>query len=190
MKTANAKRVRWTVNEYFRMPGAGLLHGRRVELLNGELREMSAQATPHRASITKTATQLLNALGAGYWVVVQGTLVLSRRSAPDPDFHVFDAPIGTPDNQLPLPILVIEVSDTTYLRDSGPKLRAYARAGIPDYWIINIAGDRVEVYRQPENPTGTNPGWRYASIDSRVRGAEVTPLLLPMHSFAVDGMLP
>ena len=189
MKTA-PRRVRWTVKDYFRISEAGLLDDRRAELLNGDLRYMSAQATPHRVSISKASALLFNALGATHWVVSQGTLILSKYDAPDPDFHVFDAPMGTPDDRLPLPIFVIEISDSTYRKDSGPKLRTYARSGIPDYWIFNLPQDRVEVYRQPENPTGTPRGWRYASIDFRHRGAQVIPLLLPQCSFAVDAMLP
>jgi len=190
MRTAIAKRVRWTVKEYFRMSAAGMLGERRVELLNGELIEMPAQATPHRISISKTVRLLCGAFDATHWMLVQGTLVLSSRHAPDPDFHIFDVPVGTPDNCLPIPLLVIEISDSTYRKDSGPKLRAYARAGIPDYWIFNLPQDRVEVYRQPENPTGLPRGWRYASIDHRIRGQTVTPLLRPAISLAVEDMLP
>jgi len=190
MSTAIAKRIRWTVKDYFRMSKAGLLDNHRVELLNGELFQMPAQATPHMASISKTSPLLFQAFGAGHWVIVQGTLVLSRYGAPEPDFHVFDVPIGTPRNRLPLPLLVIEVSDSTYLKDSGPKLRTYARAGIPDYWIFNLPRNRVEVYRQPANPTGTPRGWGYASIDVKTRGDQVVRLLRPQLSFAVDAMLP
>jgi Uma2 family endonuclease len=190
MKTAVAKRIRWTVKDYFRMSEAGLLHDRRAELLNGDLLKMPAQATPHRVAISKTSALLFGALGATHWVVSQGTLILSKHDAPDPDFHIFDAPMGTPDNRLPLPVLVIEISDSTYRKDSGPKLRTYARAGILDYWIFNLPQDRIEIYRQPENPTLTPSGWRYASVDFRHHGDHLTPLMCPQHSFAVDAMLP
>jgi Uma2 family endonuclease len=91
---------------------------------------------------------------------------------------------------LPRPILVIEVSDTTYRKDAGPKLRAYARAGIGDYWIINLQQQRVDVYRGLENATGKAAGWRYADVAHRGRGEAVSPLGRPDLSFAVDGMLP
>jgi Uma2 family endonuclease len=159
MKAPLAKRVRWTVKNYFHMAEAGLLSDRRVELINGEIIEVPAQGHLHRLTITRTSRLLLHEFGTSDWVVVQGTLALPPLGAPDPDFHIFDVPEGTPDTQLPLPILVIEVSDTTYAQDSGPKLRMYARAGVPDYWIFNLHADRVEVYRQPENPTGRRSGW-------------------------------
>jgi Uma2 family endonuclease len=190
MRTAVAKRVRWTVKEYFRISESGVLGDRRTELLNGELIEKPRQSTPHMASISKTARLLFQAFGDGHWVVVQGTLILSKHLAPEPDFHVLAAPVGTPDSQLPLPLLVIEISDSNYLKDSGPKLRAYARRSIPDYWIFNLPRDRIEVYRQPENPTGAPRDWRYASIDLKTRGDRVSPLLRPHLSFEVETMLP
>ena len=192
MKAASAKRVRWTVADYFRMAEAGLLDERRVELLNGEVIEVPAQAHAHRLSVSKLS-RLLNAAfaPAEYWVVTQGTLVLSRHSAPDPDFHVFDVPEGTPDGSLPVPFLVIEISDTTYRKDAGPKLRAYARAGVPDYWIVNLPVRRLEAHRRPENPTPVRAsGWRYADVRHYGLGAEVRPLLRPAVTFPVDGVLP
>jgi len=122
--------------------------------------------------------------------VVQGTLLLPPHGAPDPDFHVFDVPIGTPDRDLPLPFLVIEISDTTYLKDSGPKLRMYAKAGILDYWILNLPKDRLEVYRQPEQLTSEPARWRYVQTVSFGRGERVSPLARPDLSFLVDDLLP
>jgi Uma2 family endonuclease len=171
------------------MDAAGLFGGRRVELVEGEVLAMAAQATPHRASITKISQLLLNAFTARDWVVIQGTLLLPPSGAPDPDFHVFDVPIGTPDDRLPVPILVIEVSDSTYARDSGPKLRMYARAGIADYWIVNLNLQRVEVYRRPENPTGKRLGWRYADRQVFEPGEIVSPLGRPALRLDVRGML-
>jgi Uma2 family endonuclease len=161
-------------------------------LLNGEIIEVPAQAHAHRLSVSRISRLLNDAFPpSGHWVVIQGTLVLSRLSAPDPDFHVFDVPEGTPDQQLGLPFLVIEVSDSTYAKDSGPKLRAYARAGILDYWIVNIPARHVEVYRKPENPTPARRStWRYADVTHFAPGATLHPLLRPQVGIPVDAMLP
>jgi Uma2 family endonuclease len=172
------------------MAEAGLFHGRRVELIEGEVIQVPAQATPHRAAITKISKLFLNAFDSGHWVVIQGTLLLPPYGAPDPDFHVFDVPVGTADDLLSTPLLVIEVSDSTYARDSGPKLRMYARAGIPEYWIINLNSQRIEVYRRPENPTGKRSGWRYAEVTFNGRGRSLRLLRRSELSFAVDDMLP
>ena len=192
MNVAAAKRVRWTVTDYFRMAEAGLLDDRRVELLNGEIIEVPARATPHRAAVSKLSIRFADVFDrATDWVVIQGTLRLSRYSAPDPDFHVFNVPIGTPDDRLPLPFLVIEISDTTYAKDAGPKLRAYARAGIADYWIVNLPARRVEVYRRPENPIPTRrSSWRYADTTHHGPGAFVRPLVRPQVAIPVNAVLP
>lgn len=186
------KRVRWTVEKYFQLASAGILDGRRVELLHGEIIKVPAQADPHMLAIAKGSRLLLQAFPADrHCVFIQGTLILGKYNAPDPDFHVFDVPEGTPrDKRPPLPILVIEVSDTTYRKDAGPKLRLYAAAGIADYWIVNLAAQRVEVCRSPENLTGKKSGWRYAQIASFTRGQQVQLLARPDISFPVQGLLP
>src|SRR5438128_230781 len=102
--TKPLKRVRWTVKEYFKISETGVFDDRRVELINGEIVEMPAQAHPHRTSLSKTNSALVSAFEQKqYWVVVQGTLLLPPYGAPDPDFHVFDVPTGTPDKALPHP---------------------------------------------------------------------------------------
>jgi Uma2 family endonuclease len=189
--TKSLKRVRWTVEEYFRMAEIGLFDDRRVELINGEVVAMAAQAHPHRSALSKVNYKLVAAVPASsHWLLVQGTLLLPRHGAPDPDFHVFDVPLGTPDRKLPLPFLVIEISDTTYLKDSGPKLRMYAKAGIQDYWILNLPQDRLEVYRQPSKIPGTPGRWGYAPPIVFSRGHTVSPLSRPDLVFAVNDLLP
>lgn len=109
----------------------------------------------------------------------------------DPDFHVFDVPTGTPDEQLPLPFIVIEISDDTYATDVGLKQRIYARAGIADYWIVNIPQRRIEVYRRPVNATPRRrSGWRYADVTHFKPGDTLHPLVRADIAIAVDSLLP
>jgi Uma2 family endonuclease len=190
MKTVVARRFRWSVKRYFRLTELGFFGDQRVELLNGEIIRMPAQAQAHRLAITRITRLLVPAFDpAHYTLVIQGTLPLPRFSAPDPDFHVFDAPEGTPEERLPKPFLVIEVSDTTYLKDSGAKLRLYASAGIPEYWIVNLLKQQVEVYRQPQNGTGKLSDCRYASVTVHRAGETVSPLHRPHVAFPADRML-
>jgi Uma2 family endonuclease len=172
-----------------RMAEAGIFGSRKTELVRGRIKKMAAQNYPHRWAISKITDLLVAVKKPTDWLVIEGTLRLSDDSAPDPDFHLFDVPGGTPEEKLPLPILVIEVSDKTYLKDSVTKLRLYARAGIADYWIVNLPDQRVEVYRKPENLTGKESGWRYASVKHLHAGESVAMLKRPKVKFAVERML-
>lgn len=188
---ATSSKIRFTVDEYFRMSEAGMFDRHRVELLEGRIVQMHAQAHPHRWSVSKSMWALRSRFAPKqFWVVVQGTLVLGKHGAPEPDVHVFDVPEGTQQELLPRPFLVIEISDTTYRRDRGIKLRQYAAAGVQDYWIINLPENRVEVYRNPENPTGKKRDWRYASRTDHKRSGKIKLLAYPKISLPVSEMLP
>src|SRR5688500_13005262 len=134
MTLVTSQTARFTVAEYEKMARAGVfsLVEDRVELINGRIYRASPQLDPHIFAISKGADALLRARMPNELVMIQGTLRLDKYSAPDPDLQWYDVPIGTPQRHRPLPILLIEVSDTTYKRDSGIKLRLYARHGIAD----------------------------------------------------------
>lgn len=183
-------RIRFTRAEYERMADAGIFGGQRVELIAGRIKRITPQKHRHMWAMSKINRLLVNATTANDWLIVKGTLWLNDNSAPEPDFHLFDVPGGTPEEMLPLPILVIEVSHKTYRRDSGSKLRVYAAAGIEDYWIVHLRDRRVEVYRRPENPTGNPSDWRYASVTRLIPGQSVAMLKRPNVSFSVDALLP
>jgi Uma2 family endonuclease len=103
---------------------------------------------------------------------------------------VFDVPEGTADEQLPKPFVVVEISDKTYRKDSGIKLRQYASAGIQDYWIVNLNEKRIEVHRKPENRGGKRPGWRYAHVEQFKPGQRVKLLAYPKIAIPVNEIIP
>ncbi|MFT3785288.1 MAG: Uma2 family endonuclease [Tepidisphaeraceae bacterium] len=181
--------TRFTVDEYFRMSEAGLFDGRRVELLNGRIYRMHAQATPHMAAVTAGIVQLQRIALPNDWVVVQGTLKLDKNSAPDPDLMLLPVPRGTPSENWPLPVLLVEVSSSTYKHDSGIKLRKYAMAGITDYWIVNLKTDQVEVYRDPQNPSGKLASCHYASRTDFNANQSIELLNRPGVTIAVADLL-
>jgi len=186
--------VLFTVEEFVRMVEADVFGTTRVELLNGRVHWMS-QNDPHLVAVSKGAEAIFRQKLPTDWLVIGGTLRLDRlgidlRSAPDPDLMWFDSPLGTPIEVRRLPMLLIEISHTTYAYDVGEKLRKYAQAGIPDYWIEHLDADRVEVYRDPVNDTGQPDGWRYATVAHHGRGERVALLRRPEVSLAVDDLLP
>ena len=188
---ATSPRIRFTVDEYFRMSDAGVFDGKRVELIEGRIVRMHAQAHQHRWTVT-LASSLFHRLflAKSFWVVVQGTLPLGRYGAPDPDIHIFDVPAGTAEELLPKPFIVLEISDTSYRRDSGIKLRQYASAGIQDYWIVNLPRRQIEVYRKPQNRTGKRRDWRYAEMHVFKPGQKVKLLAYPKIAIAVNEIIP
>src|SRR5205085_11511702 len=87
-------------------------------------------------------------------------------------------------------LLVIEVSDTTLAFDRGRKARRYARAGIADYWIVNLPDRRLEVYRNPMPDGAALFGWRYGSAQALGPGERISPLALPGAAVTVADLLP
>jgi len=188
---ATEKTIRFTVDEYFKMSAAGLFDGKRVELIEGRIFRLPAQAHPHRWAVSKAARAFTARFPPNtHWVVAQGTLPLGRYGAPDPDIHVFAVPEGTAEEQLPKPFIVVEISDKTYRKDSGPKLRQYASSGIRDYWIVNLQERRIEVYRKPENLTRKRRDWQYADVQFFKPGQKVKLLEYPKIAIAVNEIIP
>ena len=190
MSRVSLPTTRFTVDEFFRLVEADALGTSRVELINGRIYRTPAQGAPHMLGVTLGTKALLRVAGPRDWVVVRGTLTLSRYSAPDPDLLWLPVPLGTPVHEWPNPLLLIEVSDTTYRKDSGIKLRTYAFHGVPEYWIENLSADRIEVYRRPQNPTGRLRDCHYASVEHFGRGQSVTVAARPGVTFLVEELLP
>lgn len=182
--------TRFTVDEFFRLVEADALGTSRVELINGRIYRMAPQGGPHMAAVSN-ATEVFNRVKRpGDWVIFQGTFRLDRFSAPDPDVLWLPLPKNTPAHLWPHPILLIEISDTTCRKDSGIKLRKYAFHGVPEYWIENLPTDRIEVYRQPRNPTGRLRDCHYASVEHFGRGQSIPVAARAGVTLAVDELLP
>jgi Uma2 family endonuclease len=182
--------TRFTVDDLFRLVRADALGTSRVELINGRIYRMAPQGGPHMTAISN-ATEVFNRVkGPTDWVIFQGTLRLDRFTAPDPDVLWLPVPKNTPEHLWPDPMLVIEVSDTSYRKDSGIKLRKYTFHGLPEYWIENLPADRIEVYRQPQNPTGRLRDCHYGAVEHFTRGQSITVAARTGVTLAVDELLP
>ena len=171
------------------MADADVFGTTRVELINGRIYRIAPRRNPHMVAISKSTQALSRAQGPNDWIIIQGTLQLDRFSAPDPDLLWLPVPIGTPEHEWPAPILLIEISHTSYRKDSGIKLRKYAQSRIPDYWILNLAADRVEVYRDPLGG-GRLSDCSYNSVSHFTRGKSISPLARPQVEFKVNDLLP
>jgi Uma2 family endonuclease len=183
---------RWTREEYHRLAELGILGPEeRVELIDGEIVVVPPQGSPHYTAIRATEEALRAAFGPGYDVRVQGPLALEERSEPEPDVAVVRGTFRDYEREHPASaVLVVEVADTTARYDRERKGRLYARAGIPEYWLLNLPRRRLEVYREPV-PAGDLPrGARYATRQVLAEHEVVTPLAAPQARIAVADLLP
>ncbi len=155
----------------------------RVELIDGEIIEMAPIGDRHMLCVTRLAHLLQDVVGDRGVVSVQNPVRLDAHSEPQPDIALLSPPLDRY-KTLPGPsdvLLVVEVADTTFARDRA-KARFYARAGLLECWIVDLAGDRVLVMRRP-GPEG------YASQRDARRGETVDVDDLPGASLGVGQVL-
>ncbi len=145
MRLATPKR--WSRDDYYRLADLDFFHNQRVELLDGEIVEMTPQKRPHATAIGKLNTLLVQEFGQTHIVRVQLPLDIDEKNQPEPDFAV--VPISLVDASDPHPSTadwVIEVADSSLTLDREAKSKLYAQAGVPVYWIVNVRDSEIEVY--------------------------------------------
>ena len=148
-----AARRRFTRAEYYRMAEVGILGpGDRVELIRGEIVEMSPPGRRHRAFVYNLTRLLSRRLPEHAIVSVQSPLPLTDDTEPEPDLAVLrgrEVPYKEREAWAEDALLVIEVADTSLAYDRSTKRRLYAEARIPEYWVVDCAAEAVEVHRDP-----------------------------------------
>lgn len=179
----------WTREEYYRLGELGLFFGQRVELIEGEIMVLSPQNWPHTSTVARVGRALERVLGAGFWIRMQFPLNLGT-SDPEPDLSVVPGRLEDYQDHPTSSVLIVEVSDSTLAYDRTRKASLYARAGIADYWIVNLVVNQVEVYRDPRPDASQPYGHGYASVATLVPPAVMNPLAAPQVSLAVADLLP
>jgi Uma2 family endonuclease len=169
----------------------GVFRGEPIELLGGQLIVAEPQGAYHAGAITKVDYALRAILPPGWIVRLQAPVSLDAESEPEPDLVVVH---GRPGDYLQAhpgrPVLAIEVAESSLEFDREHKGSLYARAGVEDYWIVNLVDRVLEVRRGPWPDTSATYGWRYRSVTTLVRPAVVTPLAFPTSQIAVADLLP
>jgi Uma2 family endonuclease len=165
---------RITVEEYHRMIDADILHeDEHVELIDGFLVGMTPQKSTHAYAIERLTRLLGKALSDDFALRVQLPLTLGPRSEPEPDVAVVKAsPLHAREHPTTA-LLVIEISRGPLRFDRLVKARLYARHEIPEYWIVNLPDQRVEVYRDPDSSVQG-----YRTTFAAGPGEAVTPIHL------------
>ena len=190
MQAVQPKAYRWTVEEYHQMADLGWFQDKRVELIEGEILEMPAPRNPHVQAMDLTRDALLSAFGAGFWVRTQSPLNLGPATEPQPDVAVVTGKSRDYTDHPTTAVLVVEISDTTLSFDRNHKGGLYARAGITDYWIVNLISRRLEVYRNPVADAAQPFGFGYAARTTHDPGDAVATLAVPTARVAVADLLP
>jgi len=183
---------RFSRAEYDRLIELGVFQpGEPIELIGGELMVAEPQGAPHYTAIMKTAKALEAAFGPGWEVRPQGPIGLDDDSEPEPDVAVVP---GGPDDYATAhparPVLTVEVSESSLAVDRKHKGSLYARAGLADYWVLNLVDRVLEVYREPVRDAAAPFGWRYARTEVLDASARVAPLAAPGASIPVSRLLP
>ncbi len=181
---------RWTTAEYYALSDAGFFDDERVELLDGEIWTLPSQKTPHFYSADVTGDVLLEVFGSGFIVRRHGPVTLEDGTEPEPDVVIVPGSKRDyiPSHPVPSQIrILVEVSDATLRKDRSKKLQDYARAGITDYWIVNLVNRRLEVYR---DPAPMDSGYGYKTVQTLLDGDSIAPLSAPNRAVAIADLFP
>lgn len=177
--------AKWTLDDYHDMIRNGLLDGRSVELLNGEIVEMSPEGEAH-AYVSHEAAKYLGRMLGEQADIRQGKPITipNSDSEPEPDIAVVQ-PLGReylqhhpyPDNIFWL----IEFSNTSLSKDLEDKRKTYAMANIPEYWVVNLNDERLIVFHTPVQ--GDYQSETHITTDS------LSPIAFPALQLSVQHLL-
>jgi Uma2 family endonuclease len=145
------KPMRWTCADFHRVGDTGTFEGKRPILIDGVILEQGPMNPPHAITLALVDQALRMTFGAGFWFRNQSPLVLGQYTDPMPDLAVIP---GAPRDAVRHPktaSLVVEIADTSLDFDMSEKRLLYAIAGISEYWVVDVNGRTLQVFRDPQN---------------------------------------
>ena len=145
--------TKWSLEDYHQMIRAGILDERRVELITGEIINMSPEGPIHHF-INHTTVKYLRLLLKNQAEVMEAHPVTFGNSEPEPDIAIVRSPDTLYITHHPYAediYWLIEIADTSLDKDLGIKKRVYAQAGIPEYWVIDVSTHKLKVFQNPIN---------------------------------------
>jgi Uma2 family endonuclease len=164
---------------------------RHVDLLGGQLVVREAQGDPHALAIELAHEALRTAFGQQWHVRVLLPVALDEESEPVPDISVASGRVGRSSEAKPSRLaLIVEIATSSLALERDFKGSFYARGRVPEYWIVNLHGRVLEVYREAAPDPSALYGWAYRSVQSLQPGAHVSPLAAPTARLPVAGLLP
>lgn len=176
----------FTRAEYHRMGETGILSSsKRVELLDGEIIEMSPIGSRHAGCVNSLNRLFSRRLVQGAIVATQNPIVLNDYSEPQPDIALLRPRADNYRSRHPEPadiLLVVEVMDSSAIYDRGNKLNAYANARIAEVWLIDLDSETIEAWRKPR-------GGKYHDVAIYRRGQRLTIAAITGKMFRVSEIL-
>ena len=181
-----APTYKFSVEEYHKIADAGIFgEDDRIELLNGEIIVMHAIGYRHAQAVTNLNAYFMEQARRRYMVSPQNPVWLDELSEPEPDIVLVPWG-GAKEKRHPQPadvFLIVEVSDTSLQYDRRDKMRAYARVGVREFWILNLEADLFEIFRDPAGET-------FATTERVGLEATVSPLAFPDVQIVVADVVP
>jgi len=185
------RNTRWTCDQFHQLGDMGWFEGKTVMLIDGEIKEMPGPNPPHSTGTELTSDALKVAFGPGFYVRSQQPLPLGLTTDPVPDVSVVKGSMRDYATVHPTSaLLVVEVSDSSLGYDMEDKASLYASAGIADYWVVDLNGRRLIVFRDPIVDAAAPFGFRYKPLSDLGELETIAPLALPAVSVRVLDLLP
>jgi Uma2 family endonuclease len=183
---------RFTRLEYEQLTAIGFFQpGERLELIDGLLVIREPQNSRHATAVQLVRRALERAFGPGWDVRPQLPVALDDVSEPEPDTAVVPGdPRDYRETHPSRPVLIVEVAGSRLAFDHRYKSSLYARAGLADYWVVNLVDHVLEIHREPVADPSAPYGFRYRSITRLAPPATVTPLAAPSATIPVADLLP
>lgn len=180
---------RWTVDLFHQIGDLGVFKGRRPKLIHGVLLEQGMMNPPHAIAGEKSEEALRVAFGSGWRVRVQKPLVLGQTTDPEPDVAVVRGSPGALVHPTSAE-LVVEIADTTLTADTTEMAELYATANIADYWVVDVDGRRLLVYRDPVPLPAGLGATAYRTRLTLTETDTISPLAAPTATVRVADLLP
>ena len=177
---------RFTVEEYSRLGEIGVISpDERVELIDGMICKMGPEGIRHVAAIDLALNLFNSRLKGLHGIRIQHPLRVASHAEPEPDIAIVEEadPRAYLDGHPTTALLVIEVADNSLEKDLTSKALTYAKAGIPEYWVVNLIQDNVELFRDPSLDG-------YLQRKTVSRGQAITPASLSNIEIPVDDLIP
>jgi Uma2 family endonuclease len=180
---------KWTRASFTRLAELGFFDQYRVELVSGEIIDTGSMKWPHVVAVELVGAVLRGVFATGFWVTEQKPFAAGD-SLPVPDVAVYTGSMRDYADIPAAAALLVEVADSTLTYDTTTKAELYATAGVPEYWVLDLDGRCLHVFRDPAPLPAGLGATTYRSLQVFDAGGSVSPLAAPNATVAVADLLP